>query len=123
MHYADLCCPLVRSVHKIPDMERLLREAHVLFAGIDCSFHSIATAAQCNYKCTFCLYDAGRNEIDGQVHFEGHLKEWTLKIETFVGPEMATIEASAIWTQKSRNFMAHSLQWLSQWFCVSQCAI
>jgi hypothetical protein len=27
---------------------------------------------------------------------------WALKIETFLGPEMATSEASAIWVQKSR---------------------
>jgi hypothetical protein len=26
---------------------------------------------------------------------------WVLKIETFLGPEMATSEASAIWAQKS----------------------
>ncbi len=26
---------------------------------------------------------------------------WALEIETFLGPEMATSEASAIWAQKS----------------------
>jgi hypothetical protein len=34
-----------------------------------------------------------RNDFDmGSIHFEG---PWALKIETFLGPEMATIKASA----------------------------
>jgi hypothetical protein len=28
---------------------------------------------------------------------------WALEIETFLGPEIATSEASAIWAQKSRQ--------------------
>jgi hypothetical protein len=32
----------------------------------------------------------------------GHWKGWALKIETFLGPEMA--RASVIWAQKSRDF-------------------
>ncbi len=35
-----------------------------------------------------------------QIHCEGHLKGWALKIETFLGPEKAMSEASAIWAQK-----------------------
>jgi hypothetical protein len=35
-----------------------------------------------------------------QHHYEGHWMGWALKIETFLGPEMATSEASAIWAQK-----------------------
>ncbi len=38
----------------------------------------------------------------GQIHFEAHWKGWALKIETFLGPEMAISEASDIWAQKSR---------------------
>ncbi len=57
-----------------------------------------------NNLCTCCLYGAGRNDFDvGYIHFEGHWKGWALKIETFLGPEMATSEANAIWTQKSRS--------------------
>jgi hypothetical protein len=26
----------------------------------------------------------------GNIHFEGHWKGWALKIETFLGPEIAT---------------------------------
>ncbi len=37
----------------------------------------------------------------GKIHFEGHWKGWALKIETFLGPEMATSEAKTIWAQKS----------------------
>jgi hypothetical protein len=37
------------------------------------------------------------------MHFEDHWKGWALKIETFLGPEMAKIEASAIWAQKCRD--------------------
>jgi hypothetical protein len=48
-----------------------------------------------------CLYGAGQNDFDvGYIHFEGHLKGWALKIETFLGTEMATSGASAIWAQK-----------------------
>jgi hypothetical protein len=44
-----------------------------------------------------------------KIHFEGHWKGWALKIETFLGPEMATSEASAIWAQKSRDFQGPPL--------------
>ncbi len=37
------------------------------------------------------------------MHFEDHWKGWALKIETFLGTEMATIEASAIWAQKCQD--------------------
>jgi hypothetical protein len=41
----------------------------------------------------------------GKIHFEGHYWEgWALKIETFLGPEMATSEASVIWAQKIEIF-------------------
>jgi hypothetical protein len=33
----------------------------------------------------------------GEIHFEGHWKGWALKIETSLGPEIATSEANAIW--------------------------
>ncbi len=36
-----------------------------------------------------------------EIHFEGDWKGWALKIKAFLGPEMATSEASAIWAQKS----------------------
>jgi hypothetical protein len=40
----------------------------------------------------------GRNDFEaGNIHYKGHCKGWALKIETFLGPEMATSEASAIW--------------------------
>jgi hypothetical protein len=32
----------------------------------------------------------------GNFHYKGHRKGWALKIETFLGPKMATTEASAI---------------------------
>jgi hypothetical protein len=43
-------------------------------------------------------------DLDGGViHNEGRLKGWAgPEIETFLGPEMATSVASAIWAQKSR---------------------
>jgi len=41
-----------------------------------------------------------------QIHFEGQWKGWTLKIETFLGPEMASSEASAIWTLKNSTVAA-----------------
>ncbi len=39
----------------------------------------------------------------GNIHFEGHWKEWALKIETFVGPEMATSEAKFSGTTPSND--------------------
>ncbi len=39
----------------------------------------------------------GRNDFDaGNIHYKGHRKG-ALKIENFLGSEMATSEASAIW--------------------------
>jgi hypothetical protein len=38
-----------------------------------------------------------------KLHYEEHWKGWALEIETFLGPEKATSEASAIWAQKSRD--------------------
>jgi hypothetical protein len=35
-----------------------------------------------------------------QIHFEGSWKRWALKIKTFLGPEMAKSEGTAIWAQK-----------------------
>ncbi len=32
---------------------------------------------------------------EGKIHYEGHWKGWALEIETFLGLEMATMEASA----------------------------
>jgi hypothetical protein len=44
-----------------------------------------------------------RNDFDaGKSNFEGHGKGWVPKIETILGPEMATGEARAIWAQKSQ---------------------
>ncbi len=40
----------------------------------------------------------------GQIHFKGPWKGWALKIETFLGPEMAMSEAICIWAPKSRLF-------------------
>jgi hypothetical protein len=47
---------------------------------------------------------AGRNDFDvGNIHFEGHWKGWALKIETFLGPEMATSEAYKV--KKIQNYL------------------
>ncbi len=35
-----------------------------------------------------------------KIHYEGHRKGRALEIKTFLDPEMATSEASAIWAQK-----------------------
>jgi hypothetical protein len=44
-----------------------------------------------------------RNDFDaGKSNFECHWKGWALKIETFLGLEMATIDASAIRAQESQ---------------------
>jgi hypothetical protein len=45
-------------------------------------------------------------DLDGGViHNEGRLKEWALKIETFLGPEMGTSVASAICQSSSKNLL------------------
>jgi hypothetical protein len=49
-------------------------------------------------------YVTVRNDFEaGNIHYEGHWKGWALEIEAFLGPEMATSEASAIWAQNSRG--------------------
>ncbi len=46
----------------------------------------------------------GRNDFDaGNIQFEGHWKGWALKIKTFLGPEMAASEASAILGRKNER--------------------
>ncbi len=43
-----------------------------------------------NYSCTCCFYGAVHNSFEGcNIIYEGHWKGWALKIETFLGPEMA----------------------------------
>ncbi len=42
----------------------------------------------------------------GQIHYKVHWKGWDLKIETFLGPEISTSEASAVCAQKSRDFLS-----------------
>jgi hypothetical protein len=56
-------------------------------------------------------------DLDGGViHNEGRLKGWALKkIETFLGPEMGTSVASAIWAQKSLDFRAHPFKRPEKW--------
>ncbi len=51
-----------------------------------------------NYLCTCCLYGAVCNGFEVG---KDPLRD-ALKFETFLGPEMATSEASAIWAQQSR---------------------
>jgi hypothetical protein len=37
------------------------------------------------------LHGAGRNDFDAdKIHYKGHWMVWALKIDTFLGPEMAT---------------------------------
>ncbi len=51
----------------------------------------------------FLWHGTVRNGFEaGKIHYKGHWKGWALEIETFLGPEMASSEASAILTQKSR---------------------
>jgi hypothetical protein len=58
------------------------------------------------------LYGAGRNDFDaGNIHYEGLWKGRALK--TFLGPEMATSEASAIWAPKNRDFRTHPFNGLT----------
>ncbi len=45
-----------------------------------------------------------RNSLEaGKIHYEGYWKGCAQEIKTFLGPEKATSEASAIWAQKSRE--------------------
>jgi hypothetical protein len=68
---------------------------------------------------TCCLFGAVRKDFDaGNIHYKGHWKGWALKIETFLGPEMAASEASVIWAQKSRDFMYMSFCILNAVFCI-----
>ncbi len=58
------------------------------------------------------LYGAGSNDFDEEKSiFKGHWKGWALKVESFLGPEMATSEASAIWAPKSGDFQGSPFQW------------
>jgi hypothetical protein len=50
------------------------------------------------------LHRAVRNGFEAGIHYKGHWKGWALEIETFLGPEMTSSEASAIWAQKKLSF-------------------
>jgi hypothetical protein len=55
------------------------------------------------YYCTCCLYGVGRNDFDaGSIHRKG----LALKIKTFLGHEITTMEASVILAQKSTDFFS-----------------
>ncbi len=49
----------------------------------------------------YLLIFAGRYDFEGgNIHYKGNCIVWALKIETYLGPEMATSIASAIGDQK-----------------------
>jgi hypothetical protein len=62
-----------------------------------------------------------------QHHYEGHWKGWALKIETFLGHEMATSEASAIWAQKSLKTIKYkrhiNKRYIGNFMCTSVVAL
>jgi hypothetical protein len=66
---------------------------------------------------TFCLYGAVRNGFEaGKIFYKGHWKGWVLEIETLLGPEVATSEASVIWAQKSREQFRNQQRHIS--YCI-----
>jgi hypothetical protein len=49
------------------------------------------------------FYGAVRHGFEAcNIHYEAHYKGWVLEIETFLSPDMAKSDESAIWAQKSR---------------------
>ncbi len=56
-----------------------------------------------NLPVVYCMYMVRicNGFEEGKIQYEGHWKGWALEIETFLGFEMATSVASAIWAQKS----------------------
>ncbi len=64
------------------------------------------TLPQCgvSYLCTYDLSGPVRNVFDaGSIHDEGKWEGAEPWKSSFLGPEMARSEASAIWAQKSRD--------------------
>ncbi len=55
--------------------------------------------------------DVGNDFDAGNIRYKGHCKGWALEIDTFLGPETAVSEVSAIGAQKSRDFQAHPFHW------------
>jgi hypothetical protein len=69
--------------------------------GSDTSRNKTVQREIINYYCTYCLYGAVRNGYEaGKIHYEGHWNGWALEIVTFLGPEVATREASAFGPKK-----------------------
>ncbi len=72
---------------------------------------------------SLCLLFAKDYRIYSYVHdFDGGksilraiVRGGALKIETFLGPKMATSEPSAIRGQKVEIFRAHPFQWPAKW--------
>ncbi len=71
-------------------------------AGKPC-FSSYHGGVASNLKVTYTYGKDESNYLCTSYHWKG----WALKIETFLGPEITTSEASAIWAQKSRDLLGH----------------
>jgi hypothetical protein len=55
------------------------------------------------YLCTCCSYAVGRNDFDFDFPLQEPLEGVVPENREFLGPDMATSQASAIWAQKSRS--------------------
>jgi hypothetical protein len=61
----------------------------------------------------FIMYVTVHNDFEvANIQYKGHWKGLALEIKTFLGPEMTTSKASAIWApppKKSQDFQSPSL--------------
>ncbi len=84
--YQPTCCPFSDNAKKY----------------LSTKLHNQYTNKNSGTIYTCCLYGAVCNDFEaGNIHYKGHWKGWALEIETFLGTEIATSEASTIWAQKS----------------------
>jgi hypothetical protein len=59
---------------------------------------------QIQIGCLITINVSVRNNFNvDNIHYKGQWKGWAFEIDSFLGPEMATSKASAIWVPKSRE--------------------
>jgi hypothetical protein len=84
-------------------------KGHTVPAAMTGAVHWTAGSCSINYVLmhstvpVVCMASVRNGFEAGKIHYEGHRKGWALEIQTFLGPEMATSEASAIWALRYIN--------------------
>ncbi len=98
----------IQIIGKYNDFEKICKfhqtEHKIVFYDVVCLFRALWCYILTINVPVPVVYGVGRDDFDaGNIHYKGYWKGWALKIDTFLGPEMETSEASAIWAKKFKT--------------------